>query len=172
MLLRSPPPFQHLNQVARLVRKGVLVTSKQVGIRSLLAVAFLATASLGTLASCAPEPPDSVTTDVDLGTGTFALSTGEELIAWYRFEPGGLLTDSSGNGNHLFGGNPASWLPSTTTHVPPNIDSAQAARFDGTEDIVRTASPLQLSQYKRIHAEWCMLPRNAAAEVEAVFEVH
>jgi hypothetical protein len=128
---------------------------------------LLAIVAVSAVGGCAPEADDG--RSIESTRAPLTLSGAEELIAWYRFEPGALLTDSSGNGHHLFSGNPASWSPAGSTPAP-DAAGAQAARFDGTDDIVRTAAPLPLSTYRKLHVDWWLRPRNDPGATGIVFE--
>lgn len=77
-------------------------------------------------------------------------------IAYWRFEPGNLTLDSSGNGNTLVNAGAAS-----SVDVPVNAGgSTGSALFDGT-DIMSTVGTLDLTPYTQLTLEWYMKPASA-----------
>ncbi len=73
------------------------------------------------------------------------------VIAWYRFEPGNFLADSSGNGNTLQ--NTGAVID--IGDVGGAGGSRASAYFDGAS-IMRTIANLNLSPYQQIRVSWWM----------------
>lgn len=71
-------------------------------------------------------------------------------IAWWRFEPGDFLADSSGNGHTLAAGPAGTNLPTSSTDVSPSAPGTGSALFNGTNTLAQTAAALDLSAYRRI----------------------
>ena len=76
-----------------------------------------------------------------------------ELVAWYRFEPGNFLADSSGNNNTLTA--LAGSAVADVGDVGPSAGSRSSAYFDGIS-IMKTIANLDLSPYQQIRASWWM----------------
>ncbi|MDD5706578.1 MAG: hypothetical protein PHR35_11680 [Kiritimatiellae bacterium] len=90
---------------------------------------------------------------VALGTGTGLADT----VAWWRFEPGSLTTDSSGNGNTL-----STSGAIVTNDVPLNAvgNTAGSAYFNGSA-FAKTIGTLNLSGFTNVTVEWFMKPKKA-----------
>ncbi len=73
-----------------------------------------------------------------------------EVIAWWRFEPGALEADASGNGNTLVVAGLAG-----TADKAADAPGAGAASFDGVS-FARTAADLDLSGLEALTLEWFM----------------
>lgn len=80
-----------------------------------------------------------------------AASARAALIAWYRFEPGNFLADSSGNGNTLQ--NTGATL--AVGDAAPGTTSRASAYFDGAS-LMRTIANLNLSPYQQVRVSWWM----------------
>lgn len=80
-------------------------------------------------------------------------------IAWWRFEPGNFLADSSGNGNTL------TTLTGTPVVEVGDVGGAPGSRgsayFDGSS-ILKTLGNLNLSPYQEIQVSWWMKVQDTA----------
>ncbi len=70
------------------------------------------------------------------------------VIAYWRFEPGSITADSSGNGHTLTNNGAVS-----SPDVPPGGGSG-SAYFNGTSASMQTAATLDLTPYKHISISW------------------
>jgi len=92
-------------------------------------------------------------------------SINASTIAYWRFEPGNLTLDSSGNGHTLVNAGAAS-----SGDVSGGAPGTGSALFDGT-DIMNTLATLDLSSYTQLTIEWFMKPNLAASStLAAVWE--
>ncbi len=70
-------------------------------------------------------------------------------IAFWRFEPGNLLADSSGNGHTLVNVNATS-----SSDTASGADGEGSVAFNGTNAYLRTATALDLSPYRRVRLSY------------------
>lgn len=76
-----------------------------------------------------------------------AVTTRAEVVAHWRFEPGALTVDSSGNGHTLLNAGV------TEGAASPADGSTGSARFNGA-NIMSTVETLDLSSYDRVRVTW------------------
>lgn len=86
-------------------------------------------------------------------------------IAYWRFEPGQFLVDSSGNGNTLQAGGAAS-----SFDVAPGAPGTGSALFDGINDYMRTVAALALTPYRNIRVSWWQKVENPTNQAGHVYE--
>lgn len=98
--------------------------------------------------------------------GLPAVATHANTIAYWKFEPGNLTADSSGNGytltnNNVTGGSAAPTMPGSTG----------SASFNGTNSQLILPSGLNLATGTGLTYEWFMKPNLTPGSTQIVFEV-
>ncbi len=97
------------------------------------------------------------------------------VIAYWRFEPGALTTDSSGHGHTLTnsGATTSVSIPGVTVFDGDGGSNANtgSVSFNGTSNSMQTAATLDLSGASELTIEWFMKPTSAtSAAGQMIFE--